>query len=287
MSKKSTKSRKSATSKKTPPVFTPEIIQGFQTTILERYAENKRTGLPRRDSFDQYYVLVSEIMLQQTQVERVIPKFDAFISTLPDLWSLAEVDTKTLLKLWSWLGFNSRALRLRQTAQILIEEHQGSLPKDRSVLQSLPGIGAYSSASLLAFVYNISAPVVDTNIRRVLISELWLEPTVPRKWLEAVALAVTPDGLANDWNNALMDYGSIVATAKNTWIQSQSKQSKFAWSKRQVRGQVLKHLLGRPSATYHELQTRFTHTAFDAILKGMVDEGIISKQWEQYCIDKE
>lgn len=173
-------------------VVRKQRIQALQKKILDRYAKHKRV-LPWRDSFDGYKVLVSESMLQQTQVDRVIPKFNAFMQRLPTMNDLAEVDKVTLLTLWSGLGFNARALRLQQCAQEVCTRFGGKLPKDRDVLLSLPGIGPYTSASLLAFTYNIAAPVIDTNIRRVLLHELQIEEPSTLQEREALALACIPE----------------------------------------------------------------------------------------------
>ncbi len=224
---------------------------------------------------DQYKVLVSEVMLQQTQVDRVVPKFNRFMNEAPTMEVLASLDNKTLLSLWSWLWFNSRAIRLQQSAQIILQEFWWELPQDREKLLSLPWIWKYCSASLLAFVFNISAPVVDTNIRRVFIHELWIDPKTPQKWLEAIAFAVTPEGRANDWNNALMDYWSLVATVAATWIKSLWKQSKFAWSKRQVRWNIIKYLIKHGSTKKEFLKNEFPHEDFDVIVEQLLEEGLV------------
>lgn len=152
-------------------------ILALQEKILSWYAVHKRE-LPWRDTFDPYKVLVSETMLQQTQVERVIPKFLLWMETLPRIEDLAEVDKPTLLRLWSGLGFNSRAVRLQQAARILVADVSSQtdmFPRTREEWLALPGVGPYTSAAVLAFAYDIEVPVVDTNIRRVLIWELGLE----------------------------------------------------------------------------------------------------------------
>jgi A/G-specific adenine glycosylase len=165
-------------------------IHQFQQKILSRYQIHKR-DLPRRDTFDPYKVLVSETMLQQTQVDRVIPKFLAWMETLPTLRDLAAVEKHTLLSLWSGLGFNSRAIRLQQAAKIIVDSsnvlsnpppqavplpyqggHLDGFPTNREEWMALPGIGPYTSAAILAFAFNQEVPVVDTNIRRVLMREL-------------------------------------------------------------------------------------------------------------------
>ena len=260
-------------------MISAEKILAFQKKILDRYEENKRTWLPRRDSFDGYKVLVSEVMLQQTQVDRVVPKFERFMNAAPTMKVLSELDNKTLLSLWSWLWFNSRAVRLQQSAQIILKEYWWVLPNNRDELLALPWIWAYCSASLLAFVYNIPAPVVDTNIRRVFIHELWVDEKTPQKWLEAIAFAVTPEWCANDWNNALMDYWSLVATVAATWIKPTSKQSTFAWSKRQVRWNIIKRLVAHWATSQKELSMKFAHKEFDTIVEWLLTEGLVKKDW--------
>lgn len=256
-------------------MISPKHILAFQKKILDWYEDHKRGGLPRRDSSDGYKVLVSEVMLQQTQVDRVVPKFERFMNIAPTMEVLAELDNKTLLWLRSWLWFNSRAIRLQQSAKILVEQYWWVLPKDRNLLLQLPGIGAYCSASLLAFTYNIPAPVVDTNIRRVFIHELWIDPKTPQKWLEAIAFAVTPEWRANDRNNALMDYGSLVATVAATWIKPLWKQSKFKWSKREVRGNIIKYLVAHGSASPDDLSKQFVHKNFASIVEQLLKEWLV------------
>lgn len=266
-------------------VVRKQRIQALQKKILDRYAKHKRV-LPWRDSFDGYKVLVSESMLQQTQVDRVIPKFNAFMQRLPTMNDLAEVDKVTLLTLWSGLGFNARALRLQQCAQEVCTRFGGKLPKDRDVLLSLPGIGPYTSASLLAFTYNIAAPVIDTNIRRVLLHELQIEEPSTLQEREALALACIPEWKSNDRHNALMDYGSLIATAKRTWIKPLSKQSTFSWSVRQARGQILKSLLAHGHLSQKQLLDLIPHQHLERALATLIKEGTIVLEKRKYGIKR-
>lgn len=249
----------------------------FQQKILDRYACNKRE-LPRRDTFDAYKVLVSETMLQQTQVDRVIPKFTAFLQTFPTFSDLADAPKELLLYHRSGLGFNSRVLRLQQCARLLHTNYNGILPRERETLLTLPGIWPYTSCSLLAFTYNLAVPVIDTNIRRVFIHELGLSEQITTKELELIALEAIPTWHSNDWHNALMDYGSLVLTSKATGIKPRSKQSRFAWSRRQVRGNILKHLLTQWPTAITILAATYQHDAFDEIVSQMLTEGLIHQQ---------
>lgn len=246
----------------------------FQDKILHRYEQNKR-DLPRRDTFSVYPVLVSETMLQQTQVDRVIPKFNAFMKTFPTLKSLSEAPRELLLAHWSWLWFNSRAIRLQACATILLEQYQWILPKDRTTLLTLPGIWSYTSCSLLAFVYNLPAPVIDTNIRRIYIHELGIPENTGKEAFESIVLHHIPEWRSNDRHNALMDYGSTVLTSKKTGIKPLSKQSRFAWSRRQVRWNVLKHILKHWPTARTILEREYPHEEFDIALWQLLKEWLV------------
>lgn len=265
-------------------MISPQNILDFQDKILTWYEENKRI-LPWRDSFNPYQVFVSETMLQQTQAERVIPKFEQFLDEVPDFEALSVLPKSDLLRLWSGLWFNSRALRLQQSAQKLMHEFDGEMPQDRSILQTFPGVWPYMSASVLAFAFNLEEPVIDTNIRRVLIHELQLDHQLKPKQLEEVARVCIPAGKSNDRHNALMDYGALVATAKVTGIKPLSKQSKFEWSKRQVRWNIMKRLVAHGETDLVTLKKRFAHKEFDHIVETLLHDGLVAKQGMVLRID--
>jgi len=249
-------------------------ISSFQKKILNRYASNKR-DFPRRDSFNPYRVLVSEVMSQQTQIWRILPKFELFISELPTIEDLANCKKSDLLRLRSGLWFNSRALRLQQAAKIIVHEYGGIVPNNRETLLTLPGLGAYSSASICAFAYNTKESVIDTNIRRVLIRELKLPLTISKKDLEEIAFDCVPEWLSNDRHNALMDYGSLVCTAKLTWIKSLSKQSRFKGSDREVRWRVLKQLTKKRKLNESLVAKQFPNKEIKSILRWMQTDALI------------
>ena len=277
-------------------------IEQFQKKIFDRYDLNKR-DLPWRDTFDPYQVLVSETMLQQTQVDRVIPKFLTWMETLPTLEDLANTDKKTLLTLWSGLWFNSRVMRLQEAGSMIVERYsesvanppafgippyQGGLsvgfPCTRQDLLELPGVGPYTSAAILAFSYNIEVPVVDTNIRRVLIREVWLEESISAKELEEIALRCVPIWRSNDRHNALMDYGALVATAKVTGIKPLSKQSKFKWSDREVRGWIMKQLVWWANVDVSRLKKHFPEKDVDTIVIWLARDGMVRFDWDLLSI---
>lgn len=251
-------------------------ITSFQKKIMNRYKIHKR-DLPWRDSFDPYRVLVSEVMSQQTQVERVVPKFHNFIQKLPKIHDLVYVERSILLGLRSGLWFNSRALRLQQTANVIYTEYDGEVPPARWALLQLPGIWPYTSASICAFAYNLPEPVVDTNIRRVLISELDLDKKISIMELESIASQCIPEGKSNDRHNALMDYGSLVATAKSTGIAPTSKQSKFKWSDREVRWRIIKQLVQWKTLNVKDAQKQFPKKTIQSIVTGMMKDWLIQQ----------
>lgn len=217
-------------------------------------------------------------MLQQTQVDRVIPKFQAFLATFPTLQDLAEAPKELLLSHRSWLWFNSRALRLQACARLLIERYAWILPRDRQTLVQLPGVGPYTSCALLAFTYNLPAPVIDTNIRRIYIHELQLSEKITPKELELIALTCIPLWRSNDWHNALMDYGSRVLTSKKTGIKPTSKQSPFEWSRRQIRGKILKHILTYWPTARTVLEQHYPHDAVFEIIEQLKTEHLLHEQ---------
>lgn len=257
-------------------VISQKKVWSFQKKIMGRYNTHKR-DLPWRDSHDPYRVLISEVMSQQTQVERVVPKFHHFIQTLPSIQDLARVEKSLLLSLRSGLWFNSRALRLQQAANIICTEYDGEVPRDRWVLLDLPGIWPYTSASICAFAYNMPEPVVDTNIRRVLITELFLDHNASTKELESIARQCIPEGKSNDRHNALMDYGSLVATAKSTGIKPISKQSTFKWSDREVRWWILKQLVQWVLLSIDDVQKKFPEKVVQSIVSWMIKDWFIQQ----------
>jgi A/G-specific adenine glycosylase len=164
--------------------------------------------LPWRHERDPWVVLVAEVMLQQTQADRVIPKWQAFLAAYPDPAACAAASLADVLRLWQGLGYPRRARNLHQTAALVVERHGGELPDDLGALLALPGVGAYTARAVLAFAFERDVGVVDTNIARVLARSAG-ERLTPRRAQE-VADAVVPDGHGWIWNQVLMDLGATV-----------------------------------------------------------------------------
>ena len=192
--------------------------EALQRALLAWYAERGRSHLPWRRARSAYFTVVSEFMLQQTQVERVAQKFDAFIERFPSFEALARASVADVLRAWQGLGYNSRALRLRGLAENVVREHAGALPCDTSVLRKLPGVGAYTAAAIRAFAFDLDDAPVDTNVRRILHRYAYGAEYPSRASmveLDTLARDVMSRGNAHDWNSALMDLGASICTARN------------------------------------------------------------------------
>ncbi|MGH7203586.1 MAG: A/G-specific adenine glycosylase, partial [Candidatus Levyibacteriota bacterium] len=148
--------------------MTQKEIMQFQQEILSWYSTHKR-DLPWRKSRDPYRILVSEIMLQQTQVNRVIPKFISWFEAFPTVHDLEKAKVSDVLALWSGLGYNRRALNLKKAAQIVSEKYNGKFPQTEKELLAIPGIGQYTSRALLCFAFDQQVTVIDTNVRKVIL----------------------------------------------------------------------------------------------------------------------
>lgn len=261
----------------------PEAVKSFHKKIFTFYKERGRHDLPWRKTTNRYHILVSEIMLQQTQVDRVIPKYNAWITRFTTPSALAAAPLKDILDLWSGLGYNSRAKRLQDAAKRVVEQFAGSVPQSSEQLLTLPGIGPYTSRSVLIFADNQDLATVDTNIRRIFIDEFKLEESISDKELFELAELVLPKGKSCDWHNALMDYGATFLTARKTGIKSKSTRSTFSGSRRQIRGEIIRQLLeGDKTLTYLK-KLSDTHDVL-SILKDLEKEGLISSKKNKVSI---
>lgn len=260
-------------------------IKEFQTKILSWYKANKR-DFPWRKTTDPYHILVSEIMLQQTQTMRVVVYYEKFIKRFPTINDLANAKNPEVLKIWSGLGFNNRAIRLKEIAKTIVNDLNGNFPQQLDDLLELKGIGSYTAAAIMAFAFNKKAAVIDTNIRRVLMHELHLNHNISPKRISEIALSVIPRGKSRIWHNALMDYGALAATAKQTKIKSKSKQSPFKGSEREVRGKILKLLLEKKRISKDDFAELIQHKNFFEIIEKMKADGLLSERKNVVSIKK-
>ncbi len=197
-----------------PPRLPAARRRTFQRRLLAWYRRHRR-DLPWRRTRNPYHILVSEIMLQQTQVDRVIPKYREWLEKYPSLESLARAGAREVRETWYPLGYNIRPMRLRDIARVALRRHRGRIPNTREELLALRGIGPYTAGAVLSFAYRADAPILDTNVRRVL-RRVFLgdRATPPDKILWALSEALLPPGEAYDFNQALMDFGATVCMAR-------------------------------------------------------------------------
>lgn len=237
----------------------PSEIKKFQKIIWGYYITSGRKNLPWRKSINPYKIWVSEIMLQQTQVDRVIPFFLSWMKQFPTIQKLANASQVDILRLWKGLGYNSRALRMKQTAQIIVKNYKGKFPKTVESLQKLPGIGPYTAGAISAFAFNQSMVIIETNIRRVFIHHFFTdrENVTDDEILQLVEKTLDIKK-PREWYWALMDYGTFLGRTLNIKgkkynpnIQSKhyTKQSKFIGSDREIRGNILSILLQEKNTT--------------------------------------
>ncbi|MCP9438810.1 MAG: A/G-specific adenine glycosylase [Nitrospira sp.] len=188
----------------------------FQQRLLQWYRKHGR-DLPWRKTSDPYHILVSEVMLQQTQVDRVIPKYHEFLERYPSLEDLAEAPVSDVKKTWYPLGYNIRPERLHGIACETIEKYGGKLPSDAETLLSFKGIGRYTAGAIRSFAFNEDAPILDTNVGRVLHRVFVAEgdPKAQKSKLWELSEALIPRGKGYDFNQAMMDFGAMVCTARD------------------------------------------------------------------------
>ena len=223
-----------------------EHLRSFRRVVLAHYGEHGR-DLPWRRTRDPYRILVSEIMLQQTQVSRVLRKYDDFLARFPDVWALAGSPTAAVLSAWQGLGYNRRALALQQTAQVVVSDYGGSLPRSQEELRSLPGVGPATAGAIAAFAYGLAVPFIETNIRAAILHHFFPgRPEVPDREVIPLVEATLDREDPRTWYYALMDYGSwLKQTEANPSRRSRhhTVQSPFVGSRRQLRAQVLRLFL--------------------------------------------
>lgn len=256
----------------------PGGIKSFQKKIWDFYKKNKR-DFPWRKTFDPYKILISEVMLQQTQTYRVQPKYEAWIKEFPDFETLAKAPFSKVLTLWSGLGYNRRAIYLHKIAKIICSDVsiRGNI-LNSDFLQTLPGIGKNTAAAIIVFSQNKYLPFVETNIRRTIIHHFFQnKKQVDDKQILSI-LSSIDSKKPREWYYALMDYGSFLAKKTvnpNRKSKHYAKQSKFEGSLRQVRGQILKILLKKKSVKIHELETQISANHFATALRQLKKEKFI------------
>lgn len=266
--------------------MTQKDITKFQKTVLDFYAEHKR-DLPwrphKKRTVIPYEIMVSEYMLQQTQVDRVVPKFLLFIKKFPTMQKLADSKDKELISAWSGLGYNRRAFYLRSTCQLLIKDYKGVISKDPKILKTFPGIGEYMSSILPVFIYNQRNILIETNIRSVYLHYFFKgKDSVTDKEILTLIEETLPYGNLRDWYYALMDYGTYLKKEKkmkNTQSTHYTKQKPFKGSLRFVRGTLLKKLLIKKieKSSVYDIFPDYTSAQIEKVCLDLLQEGLIKE----------
>lgn len=197
-----------------------------QVALLGWFAERRR-DLPWRRTRDPWAVLVSELMLQQTQVARVLPRYEAFLSRWPTPAACAAAAVGEVVTAWAGLGYNRRAVNLHRCARAVVAEHGGSLPADLAALLALPGVGPYTARAVLAFAHERDVGVLDTNAARV--HARWAGRTLGRSEAQEAADAAVPEDQGWAWNQAMLDLGATVCRAGTPTCEACPVASRCAW----------------------------------------------------------
>lgn len=266
-------------------------LSRFKKTIWTYYRKHGRHDLPWRKTKDPYKILVSEVMLQQTQVNRVIEKYKSFLQKFPTVEALAKAPLKDVLLEWQGLGYNRRAKYLKLCAEKVIHEHGGIFPKTVKGLTTLPGIGPATAGDILAFAYNIPVPVIETNIRSVFIHFFKTstdEPVHDRDLLPLIEKALDIKN-PREWYWALFDYGAYLKNSKiknpNHKSNHYVKQSPFKGSNREKRSQILKLILtGARSEKEITKALGYETEVVQRNLKQMVTEDLIKRIGAKYSV---
>ncbi|MFA4947693.1 MAG: A/G-specific adenine glycosylase [Candidatus Krumholzibacteriia bacterium] len=263
--------------------FAPREIGEFQAMIRAHYRAHGRRHLPWRRTRDPYCILVSEFMLQQTQVARVAGKYEPFIERFPDFASLARAPLRAVLLAWSGLGYNRRALNLREAARIVVSQFDGRLPRGFDDLRALPGVGPATAAEIMNFAFNEPRAFIETNIRAVYIHHFF-----PRRKRVADAeilplIERTLDAKnPRRWFYALMDYGVMLKKSRpNPSRRSahHTKQARFEGSDRQARGRIVRSLAERRMSDAELAKsTGLRVSRVRAIVPGLVRDGLVVRR---------
>jgi A/G-specific adenine glycosylase len=268
------------------PKIDETACREFQATVWDYYHEHGRDDLPWRQperdgSFSAYKTMVSELMLQQTQVGRVIPKYQAFLERFPDVQTLAAAEQGEVLRAWNGLGYNRRAKFLHQAASQIVNGYSGRFPDNETDLMKLPGVGRATANAIMAYAYNQPVSFIETNIRTVYIHHFFHDRTgISDKVLEPIIEQAVDREHPREWYWALMDYGTYLKRTVgnlNMLSISYNKQSKFEGSPRQIRGQIIRLLSDKPRHV-SGLRQEINDKRLEAIVADLAREGLIQKR---------
>jgi A/G-specific adenine glycosylase len=269
----------------------------FVTRVEHFYHTQGRHTLPWRvfsksvsASVRAYRVLVSEVMLQQTQVERVIPYYTRFIKNYPNPQKLSEASLREVLVLWQGLGYNRRARMLHEASKEIVAMYKGVVPTTYEALRRLPGVGDYTASAVMAFAYDREAIVIETNIRTAISHHFFKGSTsIPDSDIRTVLTLIMPPHNVRGWYSALMDYGAHLKRAGvkiNAKSAHYTKQKAFKGSVRELRGAMLKALLttARTKKSLTMLFGKERERASEEALHALLREGLVVKKKNSYTL---
>jgi A/G-specific adenine glycosylase len=266
-------------------------IAKFRRLVYGHYRRHGRHDLPWRKTRNPWRILVSEIMLQQTQVERVLPKYTAFIKAFPTAGALARAPLAEVLGVWGGLGYNRRAVYLKRAAAAIVASHRGRIPRSADDLVKLPGVGPATAAAITAFAFNRPAVLIETNIRTVFIHFFFPGRMKVRdnEIVELIRLTLVSRE-PRRWYYALMDLGAYLKKSGvkvNDRSAHYAKQTPFKGSRRQIRGEIVRMIAKRKTATRQYLLDRLDadDNTLDRLLADLVREGLLQKRGRSFYID--
>lgn len=253
-------------------------VAAFRRAVWSYWKKHGRHDLPWRHTHDPYCILVSEVMLQQTQVPRVIEKYQEFLRAFPTVEALAAAKLADVLRVWTGLGYNRRAKFLHEAAKAIVTRHGGTVPRETSELRALPGVGDYTASAVRVFAFNEPDVLLETNVRTAAIHHFFTDPQkIHDREIMVYAQKAAAGQDPRTWHSALFDYGVYLKASHGNASRKSAhyvRQSKFEGSLRQVRGAILKALSAGESLA--SLRERFGER-FDPALAALVSEGLITK----------
>ncbi|UVI28837.1 A/G-specific adenine glycosylase [Paenibacillus spongiae] len=266
--------------------MTTEAAEYFSRELLGWYRQNKRV-LPWRMNRDPYRIWVSEVMLQQTRVDTVIPYYERFMDKFPTAEALAEAPEAEVLKCWEGLGYYSRARNLQAGAQEVVSRHDGVVPDDKAAVSALRGVGPYTAGAIMSIAFNRPEPAVDGNVMRVLSRYFCLEDDIAkpstRVSIEKLAASLIPEGAAGDFNQALMELGALVCTPKSpgclTCPVMAHCEGRMA-GKEHILPIKTKAKPPRPELRLAALVTGTGSHAGKILIRQRPDTGLLARMWE-------
>jgi len=249
--------------------------------LIGQQGQELYRDMPWRRDTRPYFVLVSEIMLQQTQVERVVPKFEAFITAFPDEKALARASLADVLKFWQGLGYNRRAKFLHEAAKMIVDEFGGKFPNTYDQLVQLPGVGKNTAGAILAYSFNQPSIFIETNIRTVYLHHFFPNgEIVDDKEIAQLLEATIEREHPREWYWALMDYGSFLKHSGQGRLRQSKhyvKQAPLKGSMREVRGQIVKILAAQDMTKTQLAKQLVIDERFEPALAGLLRDGLVAQ----------